>query len=152
MPIKWLQERPNGSKNDLRMPPRRALCGPSQREPAVDDGGDLSLPHEARHHKKLSREGERNRERQRERQRERERESDRARESERNRGRERQTQRERQRERERATTWAPSRWSVPPATLWASYNSCGSGRTFMERKFQIRTVFRVHLRFSWYKF
>jgi len=24
--------------------------------------------------------------------------------------------------------------------------------TFMERKFQIRTVFRVHLRFSWYKF
>ena len=26
-PTKWLQERPNGSKNDLGMPPRRAFCG-----------------------------------------------------------------------------------------------------------------------------
>ena len=27
MPTKRLQERPNGSKNDLGMPPRRAFCG-----------------------------------------------------------------------------------------------------------------------------
>ena len=27
MPTKWLQERPNGPKNDPGMPPRRAFCG-----------------------------------------------------------------------------------------------------------------------------
>ena len=31
MPTKWLQERPNGSKNDLGIPPLRAFCGARER-------------------------------------------------------------------------------------------------------------------------